>query len=188
MAPAVFFSGVLGEIYFKNFFITVWIPYVLLPLLDYILPVDHSNVPEARVRVLEKDPRFLIPLYVIFVEDFCILFWVIWMVSQGQVGQTPMSFLLYALCAAQPGAVNAAVGHELFHRKNIFDKILGTISYAKIFYGHSFIAHLRVHHKKVSTPEDPQTSRLGESLYSYHLRVIPESMIEVWHFENARLA
>lgn len=46
LAPAIFMAGVLGEIYFKNFFLLVWIAYVLLPVLDYLLPVDHSNVSE----------------------------------------------------------------------------------------------------------------------------------------------
>jgi alkane 1-monooxygenase len=155
LAPVVFLSGVLSEIYYGNFFIIVWIPYVLLPILDYVLPVDHSNVPENRVRILEKDKRFLTPLYVIWVMDFVILFWSLYKVSIGEAGSTPSSFILWALCTAQPGAVNAAVGHELFHRRNLFDKVVGTLSYAKMFYGHNFIAHIRCHHKKVATPEDP---------------------------------
>jgi hypothetical protein len=32
---------------------------------------------------------------------------------------------------------------------------MGTLSYAKIFYGHTFMAHIKCHHKKVATPEDP---------------------------------
>lgn len=165
----------------------VWIPYVLLPILDYVLPVDHSNVAENRVRILEKDRRFVIPLYLISVMDFAILFWCIYRVSVGEVGTTNASFLLWAFCASQSGAVHAAVGHELFHRRNTIDKIIGTLSYAKIFYGHNFISHIRCHHKKVSTPEDPQTSRLGESVFQYQIRVVYESMAEVWRFENARL-
>ena len=56
-----------------------------------------------------------------------------------------------------------------------------------MFYGHNFIAHVRVHHKKVSTPDDPQSSRLGESVFQYQIRVAYETMAEVWRFENARL-
>jgi hypothetical protein len=92
--------GVLSEVFFGNFFVIVWIPYVLLPILDYILPVDHSNVAENRVRILEKDRRFLTPLYVISVLDFAILFWSIYKVSVGEAGTTNASFVLWALCAA----------------------------------------------------------------------------------------
>jgi hypothetical protein len=92
--------GVLSEVFFGNFFVIVWIPYVLLPILDYILPVDHSNVAENRVRIFEKDRRFLTPLYVISVLDFAILFWSIYKVSVGEAGTTNASFILWALCAA----------------------------------------------------------------------------------------
>jgi hypothetical protein len=92
--------GVLSEVFFGNFFVIVWIPYVLLPILDYILPVDHSNIAENRVRILEKDRRFLTPLYVISVLDFAILFWSIYKVSVGEAGTTNASFILWALCAA----------------------------------------------------------------------------------------
>jgi len=92
--------GVLSEVFFGNFFVIVWIPYVLLPILDYILPVDHSNVAENRIRILEKDRRFLTPLYVISVLDFAILFWSIYKVSVGEAGTTNASFVLWALCAA----------------------------------------------------------------------------------------
>jgi hypothetical protein len=53
----------------------VWIPFVLLPIIDFLLPVDHSNVPEERVRQMEKDKRFLIPLYTIWVMDLLVLYW-----------------------------------------------------------------------------------------------------------------
>jgi alkane 1-monooxygenase len=84
-------------------------------------------------------------------------------------------------------AINAVVGHELFHRKNLFDKVIGTLCYAKIFYGHTFMAHIKCHHKKVATPEDPQTSRLGESVFQFYSRAIIESAVDVWNFENSRL-
>ena len=100
LAPTVFVIGVLSEVFFGNFFVIVWIPFVLLPILDYILPVDHSNVAENRVRILEKDRRFLTPLYVISVLDFAILFWSIHKVSVGEAGTTNASFILWALCAA----------------------------------------------------------------------------------------
>ena len=56
-----------------------------------------------------------------------------------------------------------------------------------MLYGHNFIQHIRSHHKKVGTPEDPTTARLGESLYQYFVRVIPEGFVEVWNYEQDRL-
>jgi hypothetical protein len=81
LAPSVFIIAVLSEIYYQNFFIMIWIPFVLLPIIDFLLPVDHSNVPEERVRLMESDRRFLIPLYTIWVMDLAVLYWNIYRVT-----------------------------------------------------------------------------------------------------------
>ena len=81
MAPTIFIVAVLSEVYFKNFFIMIWIPFVVLPIIDFLLPVDHSNVPEERVRLMEQDKRFLIPLYTIWVMDLGILYWNIYRIT-----------------------------------------------------------------------------------------------------------
>lgn len=93
-------AGIISEVYFSNFFMIVWIPYVLYPLLDFILPVDHSNVTTERVRLMEKDKRFLIPVYLVWILDICVFIWILHRVSIGDIGNTVGSFILYVVCAA----------------------------------------------------------------------------------------
>ena len=81
LAPSIFIVAVISEVYFNNFFIMVWIPFVVLPIIDFLLPVDHSNVPVERVRLMEKDKRFLIPLYTIWAMDLLILYWNIYRIT-----------------------------------------------------------------------------------------------------------
>jgi alkane 1-monooxygenase len=94
---------------------------------------------------------------------------------------------MYALCCAQPGALNATVGHELLHRKSLVHKIFGTLSYGKLGYSHYFIQHVRGHHKNVATPGDNSTARADESVYQFYMRVVPCGYIEVWEYEQNRL-
>jgi alkane 1-monooxygenase len=181
---------ILLALYFEmtgNFFTMIWIVYVFLPLLDYLLPIDNYNLNEAEVRVYEKDWRFLIPIYISFIMDITFLMYMLWSVSVGRVGETIGQLVMYAFCSGQVGALNAVIGHELVHKRNIIHKICGTIAYAKMMYGHFFIQHIRSHHKKVSTPEDPSTARMGESLYQFYWRAIPEGYVEVWDYEVNRL-
>lgn len=45
---------------------------MLFPVLDLVLPRDYWNPTQAQARALEKDSRFLIPLYFTFFSDVAI--------------------------------------------------------------------------------------------------------------------
>ena len=117
----------------------MWLGYVILPLFDYLLPVDHENIPDERVRTVEKDRSFLIPLYAVWIMDVATLVWLLNGISNGTLCQTNAQFVLFAMCGAQFGGLNAVVGHELIHRKSLVHKILGTLAYSKMLYSHFFI-------------------------------------------------
>ena len=88
------------DYYYQNPFIVVWLAYVIIPLLDYSLPIDHYNLPEGRIRLFEKDKRFLIPLYLTWSLDYAIYFSLLYFVSTGKIAQTPTSFLMYIVSYA----------------------------------------------------------------------------------------
>lgn len=169
----MFLFDVYVEQVYGNFFMLLWIGYVGMPMLDFLIPVDHSNLSENRARKFEKDSRFLIPLYTVFIFDFWMYFWLMFRISRGEVGSSFGELALYSVIAAHVGMVDVVVGHELFHRRERINKICGTLVYAKIFYGHFFISHLRHHHKYVATSADTSTARLGESLHAFVARTIP---------------
>jgi len=57
------------------------------------------------------------------------------------------------------------VGHELLHKKEAYNKVIGTWAYTKLMYSHFFDEHIKGHHKTLGTPEDPATSRKNETVY-----------------------
>lgn len=171
----------------NNVTFAVWTAYCFVPILDYILPLDHYNLPENRIRAFEKDKRFLIPLYVSWASDFMIYFWTLYLCSIGRIPTTPGMFLLYCFCIANSGALNLSIGHEMAHRRELVHKICGNLVYSKMFYSHFIIHHIRSHHKKVATLEDTNTARRGESVWAFFLRGIPDGYTETWNLEKARL-
>lgn len=79
---------------YSNPFFLVWLAYVLIPIGDFILPVDYSkflfspsktqllvNLPESRIKAYEKDWRFLVPVYLMWLLDFGIYFGLLYFVS-----------------------------------------------------------------------------------------------------------
>ncbi len=76
-------------------------------------------------------------------------------------------------------AINAA--HELGHKKESVERWLSKIVLAQSAYGHFYLEHNRGHHVRVSTPEDPATSRFGETLYGFWPRSVGGGLKSAWH-------
>jgi alkane 1-monooxygenase len=95
-------------------------------------------------------------------------------------------FVAYMVCHS--GAINMIAGHELAHRRNLIHRICGDLVYAKFMYPHFIIQHVKSHHKKVATPEDPSSARKGESVFYFWWRAIPAGYVEVWELESQRLS
>jgi alkane 1-monooxygenase len=60
------------------------------------------------------------------------------------------------------GGSNMNVAHELFHKDNIIDKIVGTLTLARNMYMHFTIEHIFGHHKSVATPRILQQRSLAK--------------------------
>ena len=88
--------------------------------------------------------------------------------------------------AATGIAINTA--HELGHKPRLLEIVLAKITLAPTFYGHFFIEHNRGHHVRVATPEDPASSRLGESFWAFLPRSVWFSARSAWHLERERLS
>jgi alkane 1-monooxygenase len=56
---------------------------------------------------------------------------------------------------------NINVAHELVHKDNKLDQVLGMLTLSKNLYMHFYIQHIKVHHKHVATPLDPSTAKLN---------------------------
>jgi alkane 1-monooxygenase len=79
------------------------------------------------------------------------------------------------------------VAHELVHRRNPIEYLLGRILLMGVFYEHFATEHVRGHHPRVGTPEDPATARFGEGHRDFVRRTIPAQFKSAWQLEKVRL-
>ncbi len=77
-----------------------------------------------------------------------------------------------ALSIGMIAGIGINTAHELGHKKEQHERWLAKIALAQSFYGHFYIEHNRGHHVRVATPEDPASSRVGESLYAFLPRTV----------------
>lgn len=186
--PAMGVAGpVLYMQYGNEFFIWMFflIAYGLFPLLDYLLGEDTSNPPESVVPQLENDPyyRLITQLHVPIVLATCVFCG--WFVANYEL--SIWGYIGTALVAGNIGGHGLNIGHELGHKKNKVDQWLAKIVLAPAAYGHFFIEHNRGHHKHVATPEDPASSKMGETIYSFAFRELPGAIYRAFDIERKRM-
>lgn len=85
------------------------------------------------------------------------------------------------------GGIGLNVAHDLGHRPHRGAQRVALGLLSLMLYGHWRIEHTRGHHHRVGTPEDPATSRRGETLYAFALRSALGGMRSAWQSEAERL-
>ena len=187
IGPVSFLLAIAFDYYLNNFFIVIWVAFVILPIIDYILPLDHSSVRPELVRKFEKDYRFNIPLYMVLAADYSVYFYLINGVYSGRIGMSPMNLFIYGFGGAILGMINTTAGHELFHKRQTVHKVFGLLPWFKMFYTQSYMLHLSLHHKFVGTPADPSLPAYNESIFSFWRNTIPRAFLDTFNFESQRL-
>lgn len=67
-------------------------------------------------------------------------------------------------------AFSCTAGHELIHKRNSVNKLIGTVAFTKYFYTHFLDEHVQGHHRLMGTLEDSSTSRKNESIWMFIIR------------------
>ena len=88
--------------------------------------------------------------------------------------------------ASSLGRIGINTAHELGHKKESVERWLAKIALAQSFYGHFYIEHNRGHHVRVATPDDPASSRVGESFYRFWPRTVAGSFASAWRLLGGR--
>jgi alkane 1-monooxygenase len=157
----------------------------LFPLLDMAIGLDPTNPPDSVLKFLEQDRYYRWCTYVFIPIQYAGLVFACWMWAYGDLSLAENIGL--ALTMAVVGGIAINTAHELGHKRASSEKWLSRIALAQTGYGHFFIEHNRGHHVKVATPEDPASSRLGESFWAFLPRTVAGSLRSAWGIETARL-
>lgn len=159
--------------------------YVIGPLADWVLGEDLNNPPEELVMQLSQDRYYRWLTYLTVPMHFLMLISAAW--YAGTQDLSTSGFMSLALVAGMTAGLAINTAHELGHKNTKIEKILAKIVLAVPGYGHFTIDHNLGHHRNVSTPPDPASSRMGENIYKFALREIPGAFFEAWAIEKDRL-
>jgi alkane 1-monooxygenase len=159
--------------------------FVAFPVLDVVVGMDSKNPPDSVLRWLEQDRYYRWCTYVFIPIQYAGIVLACWLWSSGKLSLLPDLGLAFTIGVVGGIAINTA--HELGHKRASSERWLSRVALAQTGYGHFFIEHNRGHHVRVATPEDPASSRLGESFWAFLPRTVSGSLRSAWSIEAARL-
>jgi len=155
-----------------------------MPALDRLGGDDQSNPPESAIKWLENDRYYRWCTYLFIPIQLASTVFSAWMWSRGVLSVPEAVGLAFSVGVSNGIAI--ANAHELGHKREQIEKWLAKVALAPTFYGHFFVEHNRGHHVRVSTPEDPASSRLGENFYEFLPRTVVGSLKSAWELEAKR--
>jgi alkane 1-monooxygenase len=157
----------------------------IAPLLEFLIGKNDANPPESVIPSLERDPYYRWCVFLFLPVQFASLAWACARWGSGDLSLIDSLGLALTVGIAGGVAINAA--HELGHKSERLERWLSKIALAQTGYGQFFVEHNRGHHVRVATPEDPASSRLGESFWAFLPRTIAGSLRSAWDIERTRL-
>ena len=174
----------------------LWLgPVVILgvvPAIDLIAGLDRSNPPDDAIEALENDKYYRWITYLFLPIQYAGFVGAFYLIGGGTpFGIDPLGTfdkLGLAISIGCIGGIGINTAHELGHKREANERWLAKIALAQVFYGHFYIEHNRGHHVRVATPEDPASSRFGESFYEFWPRTVAGSLKSAWHLEKKRYA
>lgn len=155
----------------------VWF-FGLVPILDGLVGEDDANPAPAELDAMEADPFYSALLFATLP-----IYWASLLLSALAAAEpaTPWwAFLGLALSAGVSSGSALVVAHELGHKTSRGEWWGARAAAMLTGYAHFVIEHNRGHHVHVATPEDPASSRLGESVWRFALREIPGAARRGW--------
>lgn len=158
----------------------VVVTWMVIPVLDHAFGLNRANPAAGAI------PRWSRALPVIYavIHLAGLAMGLHQVVFAGTLGEK----LGWTVSLGIGGGLAIMVAHELMHRPSRLEQRLAEALMASTTYTHFCIEHVWGHHKRVATPDDPASSRRGESLYAFLPRTLWGSLASAWRIERARAA
>jgi alkane 1-monooxygenase len=154
---------------------------VIVPILDKIAGDDRGEFSAedfsvAQAMLMRAAPAIFVLLYAGALIAISRIFG-----SLSVVEQTIAVFSFGII-----GSIEITAAHELVHKHNKTEKLLGRFGLLLVGYMHFEINHIEGHHINACTDKDESTGWRGESVFSYVIRTVPACYKLSWEIEARR--
>jgi len=158
----------------------------------FIVPIAIAERVDKSARIEQRQPAESLPawpfdalVYTLAGLQFLSIYLLAHMYAQQDFFSVDM--LLVFLVVGSNSGFSIITAHELIHRSKKWEQLLGRLLLCTVLYEHFYTEHLRGHHVRVGTDDDPATARFGESFHAFYRRTVPAQFRSAWKLEARRL-
>jgi alkane 1-monooxygenase len=164
------------------------VTYGFVPVIDKLLgSVTTKFTPQEQAKLI-RDPMLRAMPWICGAVWLSMLAWAISLVPRLHEFALIHQVGFVVSLGVMGGILAINVGHELVHRNNKIERFLGGVLLSSVCYGVFKVEHVRGHHLRVATPDDPATARLNETIYAFIPRAILGVYFHGWKIDADRLA
>ena len=160
--------------------------YIFTPIMDKLMGEDPHNPPEEVVSAMAADNYYRVTVYILIAVAIMLFLSFVTFVGTQDLPWWAILALILGVGSSSGGVM--VMTHELGHKANKLDRFAAKIGNMLMGYGHFNIEHNKGHHTWVATPEDPASSRMGETFYRFMVRELSGTFRRGIGYEKDRLA
>ncbi|MFM7758033.1 MAG: alkane 1-monooxygenase [Crocinitomicaceae bacterium] len=166
-------------------FLPTLLYFAIIPFLELVLTPNDRNLDAEERSLAQKDKFYDILLYgMLPIQWFFLLYFLVNIENwQDPVDISGRIGAMAAMC----GIIGINLGHELGHRTNRWEQLIGEALLFTSLENHFLPYHNRGHHTNVGTRNDPATARKNEILYLFWIRSHFGSYFQAWQIEAQRM-
>ena len=183
LAYSIPIVGVLG-IYYGGYwsYSALLFAFVLIPLLELLLPKNTRNYSPVQVEKRLRNKFFDLLLYLNVPIVYGALVFSLYKITHYNLPLYEIAGMTLSLGVIL-GANGINVAHELGHRKNWWERILGKTLLIPSHYTHFYIEHNHGHHLNVGTSADPSTAKYNQNLFSFWGQSVFGTYQKAWEIQ-----
>ncbi|MCH8535107.1 MAG: alkane 1-monooxygenase [Flavobacteriaceae bacterium] len=164
LLPICAMIGIVFPFHFS--WLTPIVTFLLIPVIELFTPENQANLHPTEVNQKSKSIFFDVLLYLNLPLVYGILIGSLLVLSKQELSPAQVIGLVFSVGIIL-GSNGINVAHELGHRTGFWNQLFARLLLLPSHYTHFTLEHNYGHHAQVSTPEDPATAQLNQSVYSF---------------------
>lgn len=167
-------------------FIPAFFIFGFIPLLEFIIKPNKENFNKEEEQQEKENRFYTYLLYVTLPIQLVFLVFFFYSIQETSLTNSEIFGRIFSM-GIMCGILGINVGHELGHRNNRVDELIGEILLLTSLNTHFLPYHNGGHHFNVATPKDAATAKKNELLYTFWIRSHFSSYRQAWELENKRM-